>query len=69
MSEEYAKNQLEIYYEAWLTLELEARKAAGLFDKIVQKKLNRIKQERDEWKGKFFTVKTENNSLRKRLLK
>jgi len=69
MDEKCAKEQLKIYYEAWLKIELEHRKQNASYSKLTQDKINRIKEERDKWKGKFFTVKAENNALRKQILK
>lgn len=65
MSEEYAKSELKRYYEAWLNIEMQHRKMSEIYNETAQAKINRIKKERDVWKGKFFTVKLENNALRK----
>ena len=69
MSEEYAKSELKRYHEAWQNIEIEHRKTNAFYNKIAQDKINRIKEERDKWKGKYFDVKTENNALRKRIPK
>lgn len=69
MSEEYAKSELIRYHKSWQEIELAHRKSIEIHNRAVQLKLNKITEERDMWKGKFFDVKTENNALRKRLSK
>ena len=69
ISEEYAKSELIRYHKAWQELELKHRKSLEIHNSRVQLKVNRIIKERDMWTGKFLDVKTENNALRKRLLK
>lgn len=69
MSEEYAKSELKRYHEAWMSIEMEHRRSSALYNKNAQDKINRIRDDRDKWKGKYIDVKTENNSLRKLISK
>lgn len=62
---EYAKQQLSRYYRAWLEKETKHRERYIGY----QKKIDRIKLECAIWKGKFMTVKHENNKLRKKIMK
>ena len=59
---ETSKKMLAEYYDVWLEMETKHRKYAdGLYDRI-----KKAKKEAEFWKGKFNTVKIENNSLRKK---
>jgi hypothetical protein len=60
---ETAKKMLSEYYRTWLEMETKHRKYAdGLYNRI-----KKAKKEAEFWKGKFNTVKIENNSMRKKL--
>lgn len=64
---EESKKQLQQYYDLWLCKEMENRKAIEQANLSNKRKLDLIKKERDVFKGKYFTVKEENNKLRKKL--
>ena len=60
-----AKKMLSEYYKTWLEMETKHRKYAdGLYNRI-----KKAKNEAEFWKGKFNTVKIENNSMRRKLSK
>lgn len=67
MSEDYAKLELARYYDAWLKMETECRKRIETNNVLNQKRILKMKDELMMWKGKFMTVKHENNQLRKKL--
>lgn len=69
IDEEYAKSELKRYYRAWLSKDTENQKLCQMYNERAQKKINRLKDERDIWKGRFLSAKEENNILRKRQLK
>lgn len=57
-----AKKQLTQYYKLWLEQETDVRKREAW----ARKRVADIKKELELWRGKFLTVKQENNSIRKR---
>lgn len=62
---ETAKKMLSEYYKTWLDMEMKHRKYADdLYERI-----KKGKKESEFWKGKFNTVKIENNALRRKLSK
>ncbi len=67
MSEDYAKSELARYYDIWLKMETECRKRIEANNVLNQRRILRMKDELMIWKGKFMTVKHENNQLRKKL--
>ena len=67
MDEAYAKSELKRYYEAWLEMETKFKHRLSSANNKNEVRINRMKIELDRWKGKFLTVKHENNQLRKKL--
>jgi hypothetical protein len=65
MSEEYAKSELKRYHHAWLEQDMKNKRLCETYNTMAQRKINRLKDDRDKWKGKYMTVKEENNKLRK----
>jgi len=63
-----AKEQLVRYYELWLAKEIDTRKRIEQSEISNKRKVDAIKKDRDIFKGKYFTVKEENNKLRKKLI-
>ena len=62
ISKKEAIKQLNQYYELYLKYE-------GLWgnrESRIQKKLNKYRNEMEFWKGKYWTIKQENNKLRKK---
>jgi predicted metal-binding protein len=55
---EEAKKQLKEYHKLWLTKEMWTRKRCDFW-----------KKDAERWKGKFFELKHENNTLRKKITK
>lgn len=60
-----AKKMLKQYYRTWLEMELKHRKYSDRLYESIKK----AKKEAEFWKGKFNTVKIENNSIRKKIIK
>ena len=62
---ESAKKQLEQYYQLWLDREKIKYEYMNRYSGWVRKAM----KEAEFWKGKFNTVKIENNTLRKKVSK
>ena len=63
MDEKCAKEMLGEYYDLWLEMEMKHRKYCD----VLYKRIKDREKEAEFWKGKFFVVKNENNTLRKKL--
>ena len=63
LNEKQARELLLTYYEEWNDREDRWRKR----ESNLQLKMNRIRDDAAMWKGKYMTVKSENNKLRRKL--
>jgi len=61
IDKEEAIKQLHQYYELWLERENKWSER----ESRLKKKLNRYRDEMEFWKGKYWSIKQENNKLRK----
>lgn len=62
---ETAKVLLKEYYEAWLKIKDKEIVASNKLQSHLQKKINKLQEEKELYKGKYFILKEENNKLRK----